>query len=169
MQTKQLIPIQHLGWHGIIDHVIFLWKIARIHVWRQGRISYFFCCACDLVRIDRATLQVTMAGNMHIKGTGYATVNPDADSRNFVLCPGGAYDRSPCGTGTSAKLACLIEDGHLNPGETWRQESVIGSVFEAIGREDGNRIIPTITGSSHVTAETILYFGEEDPFRSGIL
>lgn len=96
------------------------------------------------------------------------TENPDADSRNFVLCPGGAYDRSPCGTGTSAKLACLIEDGHLNPGETWRQESVIGSVFEAIGREDGNRIIPTITGSAHVTAEATLYLGAEDPFRSGI-
>jgi 4-hydroxyproline epimerase len=94
--------------------------------------------------------------------------NPRADSRNFVLCPGGAYDRSPCGTGTSAKLACLIEDGHLAPGETWRQESVIGSVFEATGRMEGNRVIPTIRGSAYVTAETILHFGEDDPFRSGI-
>ncbi|MGE4550813.1 MAG: 4-hydroxyproline epimerase [Opitutales bacterium] len=96
------------------------------------------------------------------------TDNPDADSRNFVLCPGGAYDRSPCGTGTSAKLACLIEDGHLAPGQTWRQESVIGSVFEATGRMDGNRVIPTIRGSAHVTAETILHFSDDDPFQLGI-
>ena len=96
------------------------------------------------------------------------TDNPNADSRNFVLCPGGAYDRSPCGTGTSAKLACLIEDGHLSPGQIWRQESVIGSVFEAIGRVDENGIIPTIRGSAHVTAEATLHFGEEDPFRTGI-
>ncbi|MFP6899660.1 MAG: 4-hydroxyproline epimerase [Opitutales bacterium] len=96
------------------------------------------------------------------------TDNPDADSRNFVLCPGGAYDRSPCGTGTSAKLACLIEDGHLAPGQTWRQESVIGSVFEATGRMEGGQVIPTIRGSAHVTAEATLHFGEGDPFRSGI-
>ena len=96
------------------------------------------------------------------------TDNSEADSRNFVLCPGGAYDRSPCGTGTSAKLACLIEDGHLAPGQTWRQESVIGSVFEATARMEGNQVIPTIRGSAHVTAETTLHFGEDDPFRSGI-
>ncbi len=96
------------------------------------------------------------------------TDNPDADSRNFVLCPGGAYDRSPCGTGTSAKLACLIEDGHLECGQTWRQESIIGSVFEATGRMEDDLIIPTIRGSAHVTAETTLHFDENDPFRSGI-
>lgn len=96
------------------------------------------------------------------------TDNPAADSRNFVLCPGGAYDRSPCGTGTSAKLACLIADGDLSPGETWRQESVIGSVFEATGRMEGDQVIPTIRGSAHVTAETTLHFNRQDPFRSGI-
>ena len=94
--------------------------------------------------------------------------NPQVDSRNFVLCPGGAYDRSPCGTGTSAKLACLIEDGQVAPGRTWRQESVIGSVFEATGRMEGDKVIPTICGSAHVTAETILHFSDEDPFRAGI-
>lgn len=96
------------------------------------------------------------------------TDNPDADSRNFVLCPGGAYDRSPCGTGTSAKLACLIGDGHLAPGQTWRQESVIGSVFEATGRMENDQVIPTIRGSAQVTAEAILHFGVNDPFRLGI-
>jgi len=44
-----------------------------------------------------------------------------ADSRNFVLCPGKAYDRSPCGTGTSAKLACMYADGKLKEGQVWRQ------------------------------------------------
>ena len=96
------------------------------------------------------------------------TDNPNADSRNFVLCPGGAYDRSPCGTGTSAKLACLIEDGRLQCGETWRQESVIGSIFEATGRMEGARVIPTIKGMANVTAEATLHFDANDPFRAGI-
>lgn len=48
----------------------------------------------------------------------------EADSRNFVLCPGKAYDRSPCGTGTSAKLACLAADDKLAPGQTWRPLSI---------------------------------------------
>ena len=88
--------------------------------------------------------------------------------RNFVLCPGGAYDRSPCGTGTSAKIACLIADGQLAPGETWRQESVIGSVFEASVKVEEGKIIPTIRGSAHVTGEGTLCFGPNDPFRNGI-
>ena len=91
-----------------------------------------------------------------------------ADSKNFVLCPGGAYDRSPCGTGTSAKIACLIADGKLEPGQTWRQESVIGSIFEATAQIVEGKVIPTIRGSAHVTAEGTLYFNEADPFRSGI-
>ncbi len=66
--------------------------------------------------------------------------DPRNHSRNFVLCPGGAYDRSPCGTGTSAKLACLAADGKLRPGEVWRQESILGSVFEAsVPPVDGRR------------------------------
>ena len=65
----------------------------------------------------------------HIELFGPPTA-PGADSKNFVLCPGKAYDRSPCGTGTSAKLACLYADGKLQPGQVWRQESIIGSVFE---------------------------------------
>ena len=81
----------------------------------------------------------------------------DAHSRNFVLCPGGAYDRSPCGTGTSAKLACLAAAGKLGPGETWIQESIIGSRFEAryrLGQQGG--VIPSITGRAYVTAEATL-------------
>jgi 4-hydroxyproline epimerase len=91
-----------------------------------------------------------------------------ADSRNFVLCPGLEYDRSPCGTGTSAKLACLYADGKLAPGETWKQESIIGSVFEGKVALDGDKVIPTITGTAFVTAEIELVFAPDDPFRGGI-
>lgn len=94
--------------------------------------------------------------------------DPANHSRNFVLCPGGEYDRSPCGTGTSAKLACLAAAGKLAPGEVWRQESVIGTVFEGSYETASGGIIPTITGRAHVVAETVLWFGEEDPFRWGI-
>ncbi len=91
------------------------------------------------------------------------------DSRNFVLCPGKAYDRSPCGTGTSAKLACLYADGKLAPGQAWRQESIVGSVFEGSVRlrEDGV-LIPRIAGRAYVTGEATLLIDPEDPFRWGI-
>ena len=97
--------------------------------------------------------------------------NPAAHSRNFVLCPGKAYDRSPCGTGTSAKLACLAADGKLAAGETWIQESVIGSIFTGRYRwHDRARgeISPTITGTAHVCAEATLILDERDPFCWGI-
>ena len=92
-----------------------------------------------------------------------------ADSRNFVLCPGGAYDRSPCGTGTSAKLACLAADGRLAPGAVWRQESVTGSVFEG-SYEPGadGRIRPRITGRAYVTAEATLLLDDDDPLCWGL-
>jgi len=97
--------------------------------------------------------------------------NKDVDSRNFVLCPGNAYDRSPCGTGTSAKLACLAADGELEEGAEWVQESIIGSTFRAryrwLDREKGE-IAPTITGRAHVTAESRLRLDPADPFRWGI-
>ena len=101
----------------------------------------------------------------HIEIFGHTTT---ADSRNFVLCPGNAYDRSPCGTGTSAKLACLYADGKLEPGQIWRQESVIGSVFE--GRVDivDDKIIPIIKGKAHVSGRGKLLMIADDPFRYGI-
>jgi 4-hydroxyproline epimerase len=90
------------------------------------------------------------------------------DSRSFVLCPGGAYDRSPCGTGTSAKVACLYADGVLSPGQIWRQESVAGSVFEASVETAGEQLIPTVSGSAFVTGESTLILDEADPFCWGI-
>jgi 4-hydroxyproline epimerase len=94
---------------------------------------------------------------------------PDANSRNFVLCPGGAYDRSPCGTGTSAKLACLADDGALAPDTDWIQESVIGSRFVARYRKNAQgEIIPSITGRAYICAETTLVQQPGDPFSDGI-
>jgi 4-hydroxyproline epimerase len=93
---------------------------------------------------------------------------PQADSRSFVLCPGKAYDRSPCGTGTSAKLACLAADGKLAEGQVWRQQSVVGSIFEGQVHFDGQQVIPTITGEAWVMAEGHLLVDERDPFERGI-
>ena len=96
-----------------------------------------------------------------------APLYPENHSRNFVLCPGKAYDRSPCGTGTSAKLACLAVDGKLRPGEIWRQESITGTVFEGTYEmADDNTIIPTITGSAFITSDTTLLFDRDDPLSS---
>src|SRR5262249_48392737 len=94
--------------------------------------------------------------------------DPSAQSRNFVLCPGKAYDRSPCGTGTSAKLACLFADGKLKEGQVWRQESIVGTIFEGSVRVAEGKIIPRITGSAYVTAEATLILDANDPFRAGI-
>ncbi len=96
------------------------------------------------------------------------TSTPEADSKSFVLCPGKAYDRSPCGTGTSAKLACLYADGKLQVGQTWKQQSVVGSIFEGIVQLDGDKIIPTITGEAWVMSEGIILVDERDPFGKGI-
>jgi 4-hydroxyproline epimerase len=104
----------------------------------------------------------------HIEFFGDAAA-PDGDSRNFVLCPGGAYDRSPCGTGTSAKLACLADDGVLAPDTDWIQESIIGSRFVArYRRNDEGQVIPSITGRAFICAETTLIQQPGDPFRYGI-
>jgi 4-hydroxyproline epimerase len=130
----------------------------------------------NIPELTRASLAIREA----VRQAGYPEVDhvelfgPPQDagnnSRNFVLCPGGEYDRSPCGTGTSAKLACLAADGKFAPGRIWRQESVIGSVFEGSYElaEEGEGVIPTITGRAFVTAETTLIFADDDPFRLGI-
>jgi len=90
------------------------------------------------------------------------------DSRNFVLCPGKAYDRSPCGTGTSARMACLYADGRLAEGQIWRQEGILGSIFEGSIRIVGDRIHPSVKGSAFIVAEGSLVLDERDPFCFGI-
>lgn len=101
----------------------------------------------------------------HIELCGPASSPAIADNRNFVLCPGKEYDRSPCGTGTSAKLACLLADGKLQAGELWRQQSITGSVFEASATVVGNRVMPTITGDAYLTSRATLLFDNGDPLQ----
>jgi 4-hydroxyproline epimerase len=123
-------------------------------------------------------LELSWAIRQAVNAQGYPEVDhvelfgppqlPGGHSRNFVLCPGKAYDRSPCGTGTSAKLACLAADGKLKEGEPWVQESVIGSRFVGRFRRDGDKIIPTITGTAFVNSEATLLLDEKDPFCWGI-
>lgn len=122
------------------------------------------------IRQALAAQGVTGAGGAEIDHIELFTapLGDRADSRNFVLCPGKAYDRSPCGTGTSAKLACLYADGKLKPGDVWRQESIVGSVFEGSVEIRGGRVYPRIRGSAHVNGEAWLVLDERDPFCWGI-
>jgi 4-hydroxyproline epimerase len=93
---------------------------------------------------------------------------PGVDSKNFVLCPGKAYDRSPCGTGTSAKLACLYADRKIREGQIWKQESIVGSVFEGSVKVLEGKVYPSIKGSAFVNAEAELVFDPQDPLCMGI-
>lgn len=138
------------------------------------------------VRESLARQGISGAGGAFIDHIELFADSPSAgvDSRNFVLCPGDAYDRSPCGTGTSAKLSCLAADGKLAPDAPWRQESIIGSVFEgryqwldaerntaalpADAPADARAIVPTITGRAHIMGEGRLCFAADDPFAAGI-
>jgi 4-hydroxyproline epimerase len=123
-------------------------------------------------RIRQALTRAGVAGDNgeeidHIELFGPPTA-PGCDSKNFVLCPGKSYDRSPCGTGTSAKLACLYADGKLAEGQIWRQESLIGSVFEGSVTVHNGLIYPHIRGAAFVTSDGHLYLDEHDPFCWGI-
>ncbi len=126
----------------------FAWRIRQ--ALSRGRIT-----GTDGADIDH----VELSGPSRTRGI---------DSRNFVLCPGRAYDRSPCGTGTSAKLACLVADGRLREGDIWREESIVGSIFEGRVEVRDGRTFPSITGSAYVTAESELLLDERDPFCCGI-
>ncbi len=97
-----------------------------------------------------------------------APLIPENSSRNFVLCPGASFDRSPCGTGTSAKMACLFADGKLAAGAPWRQEGILGTHFTGSVQPAGERVVPTLTGSAWITADTTLLFDACDPFAAGI-
>jgi len=128
------------------------------------------CKFASSVRRVLSERGVTGAGGAEIDHIELLAASDTAGvhGRCFVLCPGGAWDRSPCGTGTSAKVACLAADGDLEPGDRWRQESLIGSVFDATYRvDDADAVIPIVTGSAWVTAESTLLFDSRDPLRTG--
>ncbi|MCX5591610.1 proline racemase family protein [Alcaligenes endophyticus] len=124
---------------------------------------------CLAIKTALAEQKITGKNGAEIDHIELFQADQTADSKNFVLCPGGAYDRSPCGTGTSAKLACLAADKLLKEGEIWRQASIIGSQFEASYVEsDSHGIIPTIKGTAYICADNTLLIDGSDPFRYGI-
>lgn len=125
----------------------------------------------DITLKIRAALKaagITGANDEDIDHVELFQSTPTANSRSFVMCPGGAYDRSPCGTGTSAKVATLAEDDLLTEGDIWIQESVIGSQFQASYQREGEKIIPIIRGRAYISGENTLLLDPTDPFRYGI-
>lgn len=148
--------------------------------------NWFFLVSNPGLRIDRTVTdelidyaarirdalqraQVTAPDGSEIEYIQLSTDTGSADSRNFVLCPGFVYDRSPCGTGTSARLACLAADGELSPGKVWRQESVAGGCFDAYyRRERPGAIIPYVTGRAYVNAESHIILNPDDPLCWGL-
>jgi len=169
-------------------------KNATVEVNGLGRVTgdvawggnWFFLVTTDLRQslklqnVDQLT-DVTWRIRQAVNAQGFPEVDhielfgpPETKgghSRNFVLCPGKAYDRSPCGTGTSAKLACLAADGKLQEGEQWIQESILGSTFAGsfqwLNRQKGE-IVPVITGTAFVNSEATLLLDDKDPFGWGI-
>lgn len=118
--------------------------------------------------VDEAALvPVTDRELIHVEIFGSPT-RPEADSKNFVLCPGGDYDRSPCGTGVSAKLAVMLERGEIELGERWRQESITGSLFTCWLERRGEDLVPFVRGRAWVTARSTLLFDPDDELASGI-
>ncbi len=150
--------------------------------------NWFFLVSdapCDLIPENRTTLiavatairsalqesGITGANGAYIDHIEFFSPPHDAEnsSRNFVLCPGASFDRSPCGTGTSAKMACLYDDGKLPAETSWKQEGILGTVFEGSIRagHDGE-VNPSIRGRAWITGESKLLFEDDDPFRAGI-
>jgi 4-hydroxyproline epimerase len=122
------------------------------------------------IRQELGRQGITGAGNQEIDHIEMfaSSLLPSVDSKNFVLCPGKAYDRSPCGTGTSAKLACLYADGKIREGQVWKQESIVGSVFECSITVRGGKVYPSIKGAAFVNADAELLLDPQDPFCMGI-
>jgi len=148
---------------------------------------WFFICRDHRLPVDPTAIPALTARAWSIRrgleargitGDGGETIDhvvllgpprePGNDGRAFVLCPDGAFDRSPCGTGTSALVGCLFEDGLLPEGRTWRQESVLGGVYEARIRRAGAILVPSVRGRAWLTAESTLHFALDDPYRTGI-
>jgi 4-hydroxyproline epimerase len=147
------------NWFFVVHHPSF-----EINLARSEELT-------DIAQAIKAALirhRITGEDGAEIDHVELAGPSDVADSRNFVLCPGGAYDRSPCGTGTSAKMACLAARGELLDGVLYRQESITGSIFQGSARTSLDRVIPTIIGRAHITAESTLIFEDDDPLRWGL-
>ncbi len=161
----------------VLSAVISLWGGNWFFLVSDHGLSLKLEIRAELLAVSAAIRAALMASGItgkdhnlidHIELCG-PPIDPRNSSRNFVLCPGASFDRSPCGTGTSAKLACLHADGELGLNEVWRQEGILGTVFEgSIHNSEGACITPRITGRAWITGETTLHFDLTDPFRTGI-
>jgi 4-hydroxyproline epimerase len=154
------------NWFFLVEEHDFALTIDRV-----GPLTDF-TWAIRLALLDHGVTGADGAEIDHVELFGEPQ-DPANHNRNFVMCPGKAYDRSPCGTGTSAKMACLAADGRLKPGEIWRQEGILGTVFTGSydldeGAPAEERILPTISGSASITAECTLIFTADDPFQLGV-
>jgi proline racemase len=132
---------------------------------RRGLTTYTEAIRAEL---DHAGIVGTDNGVIDHVELNAPSTDADADSGNFVLCPGMAYDRSPCGTGTSAKVACLAADGKLAPGQVWRQAGILGSVFEAQYTPGPSGVMVRITGTAHITGKGQLLIDDTDALAWGI-
>jgi 4-hydroxyproline epimerase len=154
-----------VGWGG---NWFFLTKVPGVSLALANVAELSRCALAIKAALAAEGITGTNGGEIdHVELFGRPE-SAEANSRNFVLCPGNAYDRSPCGTGTSAKMACLYADGELSPGRVWRQEGILGTYFDGCVRVKDGMVIPSITGEAYVTGEARLFFGEKDPFRWGI-
>ncbi len=168
------VPIEVAGYGRIVGDIAWggNWFYLVEEHGQEITLSNAAHLTAFTTRIKRALLSqgITGAGGQEIDHIElFAPSNlSGVQSKNFVLCPGGSYDRSPCGTGTSAKLACLYADGKLGVGETWLQESVIGSVFAGSVAIIDGKTIPTIRGRAYINAESTLLLDPADPFCYGI-
>lgn len=167
------VSIDVPGYGTVVGDVVwggnwfFLLEEGPVPVARRNIVPLLEFTRAVRSALDRAGVKGDDGGNIeHIEVSGPS--DRGADGRNFVLCPGGMYDRSPCGTGTSAKLASLYARGLLRPGQVWRQEGILGGIFEGSIQPRGSGVIPSITGHAYVTAESDLLLEDRDPYRCGI-
>lgn len=152
-----LVPVQELS----LAHAGALtkWCIEIRDALRRAGV-----CGADGADIDHIELCVPLPNDDLTDEDRPAQVRV---GRNFVLCPGDHFDRSPCGTGTSAKLACLAANDDLRAGETWIQESIIGSRFEASYQWSDGSVVATVMGRAYVTSDAMCLMDPDDPYRLG--
>jgi 4-hydroxyproline epimerase len=170
--ARKDVAVEVPGYGGVVGDVawggnwFFLTEKAPCSVSREniGRLSDFTTAV--QAAVHQAGLTGDDGGSIDHVGV-FGPADRGRDSRNFVRCPGGMYDRSPCGTGTSAKLATLFARGKLRPGQIWKQEGILGGIFEGSFEARGSAIVPTITGHAFVMAESELILDDRDPFRQG--
>ncbi len=171
--SRQGVTLDVPGYGAVVGDIawggnwFFLTEQSPVAVVRQNIPALSTYTTAIQRALEAAGLGGSDGGRIdHIEVSGPS--DSGADSRNFVRCPGGMYDRSPCGTGTSAKLAVLHARGQLAPGRRWRQESILGGVFEGSFEATSAGVLPTIVGRAYVTAEADLVLDDRDPFRNGI-